>query len=147
MATHSSILAWRILWTEEPGGLLSMGLHRVRYDWSDLAAAAGVSASSLVFWDIKEPRCHTQQYLTVSSKKNTQSSFSPRQWDVNSLFTEMECNKILSSYSSILSPVLFDVLWVSFPGFNYHLMLFQKGNMETYRDTQIPENWTEVTDN
>ena len=31
-ATHSSILAWRILWTEEPGGLLSMGLHRVKHD-------------------------------------------------------------------------------------------------------------------
>ena len=29
MATHSSVLAWRILWTEEPGGLRSMGLHRV----------------------------------------------------------------------------------------------------------------------
>ena len=32
MATHSSILAWRIPWTEEPGGLQSMGLQRVRYD-------------------------------------------------------------------------------------------------------------------
>ena len=32
MATHPSILAWRILWTEEPGGLQSMGLQRVRYD-------------------------------------------------------------------------------------------------------------------
>ena len=40
MATHSSILAWRIPGTEEPGGLPSMGSHRVRYDWSDLAAAA-----------------------------------------------------------------------------------------------------------
>ena len=37
MATHSSILAWRILWTEEPGGLLSMGSHRVGHNWSDLA--------------------------------------------------------------------------------------------------------------
>ena len=37
MATHSSVLAWRILWTEEPGGLLSMGSHRVRHDWSGLA--------------------------------------------------------------------------------------------------------------
>ena len=37
MATHSSILAWRILWTEEPGGLLCMGSHRVRHNWSDLA--------------------------------------------------------------------------------------------------------------
>ena len=40
MATHSSILAWRIPGTEEPSGLLSMGLHRVGHDWSDLAAAA-----------------------------------------------------------------------------------------------------------
>ena len=40
MATHSSILAWRIPGTEEPGGLPSMGFHRVGHDWSDLAAAA-----------------------------------------------------------------------------------------------------------
>ena len=40
MATHSSVLAWRIPGTGEPGGLPSMGLHRVGYDWSDLAAAA-----------------------------------------------------------------------------------------------------------
>ena len=32
MATHSSILAWRIPWTEEPGELQSMGLHRVKHD-------------------------------------------------------------------------------------------------------------------
>ena len=37
MATHSSTLAWRILWTEEPGGLPSMGLHRVGHGWSDFA--------------------------------------------------------------------------------------------------------------
>ena len=36
-ATHSSILAWRIQWTEEPGGLQSMRLQRVRYDRCDLA--------------------------------------------------------------------------------------------------------------
>ena len=36
MATHSSILAWRILWTEKPGGLHSMGSQRVRHGWSDL---------------------------------------------------------------------------------------------------------------
>ena len=40
MATHSSVLAWRIPGMGEPGGLLSVGLHRVRHDWSDLAAAA-----------------------------------------------------------------------------------------------------------
>ena len=39
MATHSSVLAWRISGTEEPDGLPSLGSHRVRHDWSDLAAA------------------------------------------------------------------------------------------------------------
>ena len=37
MATHSSILAWRSPWTEEPGGLQSMGLQRVGHDRGDLA--------------------------------------------------------------------------------------------------------------
>ena len=34
MATHSSILAWRILWTEEPDGLQSRGSQRVRHNWA-----------------------------------------------------------------------------------------------------------------
>ena len=42
MATHSSVLAWRILGMGEPDGLPSMGLHRVGHDWSDLAAAASL---------------------------------------------------------------------------------------------------------
>jgi len=40
MASHSSVLAWRIPGTGEPGGLPSMGSHRVGHNWSDLAAAA-----------------------------------------------------------------------------------------------------------
>ena len=40
MATHSSVLAWRIPGTREPGRLPSMGSHRVGHDWSNLAAAA-----------------------------------------------------------------------------------------------------------
>ena len=39
-ATHSSVLAWRTPGTGEPGGLPSMGSHRVGHNWSDLAAAA-----------------------------------------------------------------------------------------------------------
>ena len=46
MATHSSVLAWRIPGTGEPGGLPSMGSHRVGHDWSDLAAAAAAAAGS-----------------------------------------------------------------------------------------------------
>ena len=45
MATHSSTLAWRIPGMAEPGGLPSTGLHRVRHDWRDLAAAAAAAAS------------------------------------------------------------------------------------------------------
>ena len=43
MATLSSVLSWRIPGTTEPGGLLSMGSHRVRNDWNDLAAGAAWS--------------------------------------------------------------------------------------------------------
>ena len=45
-ATHSSVLAWRIPGTGKPGGLPSMGLHRVEHDWSDLAAAAAAAAAA-----------------------------------------------------------------------------------------------------
>ena len=48
MASHSSILAWRIPGMGEPGGLLSMGSHRVGHDWSDLAAAAAGLCNS--YW-------------------------------------------------------------------------------------------------
>ena len=48
MATHSSVLAWRIPGTGEPGGLPSMGSHRVRHDWSDLAAAYSSYARKIV---------------------------------------------------------------------------------------------------
>ena len=41
MATHSNILAWRIPWTEEPGGSQSIGSQRVRQDWSVLACTQG----------------------------------------------------------------------------------------------------------
>ena len=47
MATHSSVLAWRIPRTGEPGGLPSMGSHRVGHDWSDLAAVNVYTAFSL----------------------------------------------------------------------------------------------------
>ena len=48
MATHSSVLAWRIPGTAGPGGLPSMGSHRVGHDWSNLAAAAVLSGVSHV---------------------------------------------------------------------------------------------------
>ena len=47
MATHSSILAWRTPWTEEPGELQSMGSQRVGHYWSDLARTHGGAHSGL----------------------------------------------------------------------------------------------------
>ena len=65
MATHSSILAWRIPGTGEPGGLPSMASHRVGHDWSDLASAAasaGEWSKSKGFFpggsDCKESSCN-----------------------------------------------------------------------------------------
>jgi len=45
MATHSSTLAWKIPWTEEPGRLQSMGLRRVRHDW-----ASSLSLFTFMHW-------------------------------------------------------------------------------------------------
>ena len=54
VATHSNILAWRTPWTEEPGGLQSMGSQRVRHDWSDLA---------LTYWEIIQGTLHLGRNL------------------------------------------------------------------------------------
>ena len=50
MATHSSALAWRIPGMAEPGGLPSMGSHRVGHDWSDLAAAPVAQKGEMDTW-------------------------------------------------------------------------------------------------
>ena len=50
MATHSSVLAWKIPGMGEPGGLPSMGSHRVGHDWSDLAAATAAVIQWIRIW-------------------------------------------------------------------------------------------------
>ena len=59
MATHSSVLAWRIPGTGEPGGLTSMGSHRVGHDWSNLAAAVLLLKQAVQFSSV------TQSCLTL----------------------------------------------------------------------------------
>ena len=76
MATHSSVLAWRIPGTGKPGGLPSMGSHRVGHDWSDLAAAAAgqiieqefhlLSIKAYTFLDITQGHAHfLQSYVSL----------------------------------------------------------------------------------
>ena len=53
METHSSVLAWRVPGMGEPGGLPSVGLHRVGHNWSDLAAAVAAKENkSNQFWHL-----------------------------------------------------------------------------------------------
>ena len=63
MATHSSVLAWRIPGTGEPGGLPSMGSHRVGHDWCDLAAAAAVHMNEYL---ISHINCAYWSYSLIS---------------------------------------------------------------------------------
>ena len=59
MATHSSVLAWRIPGTWEPGGLPSMGSHRVGHDWCNLTAAAAHASKVM----LKILQARLQQYV------------------------------------------------------------------------------------
>ena len=68
MATHSSVLAQRIPGTGEPGGLPSMGLHRVGHDWSNLAAAATGSHSDSTEKSKAKRIQHYQTSFTTNSK-------------------------------------------------------------------------------
>ena len=69
MATHSSVLAWRIPGMGEPGGLLSMGSHRVGHDWSDLAAAAAaLLGKTLPFLKIKTKKPRERNFLLWKSE-------------------------------------------------------------------------------
>ena len=73
MVTHSNTLAWKIPGTEEPGGLPSMGSHKVGHDWSDLVAAAAAalteSSPKGIHYNINllnsnSSRCWRRQSLT-----------------------------------------------------------------------------------
>ena len=77
MATHSSVLAWRIPGTGEPGGLPSMGSHRVGHDWGDLAAAAvsGLVPSLLLLWE--RGACNKGAHSTPREPKKKKASNSP----------------------------------------------------------------------
>ena len=65
MAAHSSVLAWRSPGTGEPGGLPSMGSHRVGHDWSDLAAAAAATPNNNELPGVLETHMNKHNWSTV----------------------------------------------------------------------------------
>ena len=74
MATHSSVLAWRIPGMGEPGGLPSMGSHRVGHDCSDLAAAAA-NITGLATPVLGSPASVLSQLLALSPSEKRPFSF------------------------------------------------------------------------
>ena len=68
MAAHSSILAWKILWTLEPGRLLSMGSQRVRHDWAtSLLHFTIIFITSTIVWPQVNSRDGTQLHPSTES--------------------------------------------------------------------------------
>ena len=94
MATHSSTLAWKIPWTEEPSRLLSMGLHRVGHDWCDLAAAAAKSRYS---------RARLLGFELSSTVKNLPAMKELQETQVWSPGWEDPLEKAMTTHSSILA--------------------------------------------
>ena len=85
MAPHSSVPAWRIPGTGEPGGLPSPGSHRVGHDWSDLAAAAALfKIQNSCVWDSCTDPWHMRNiYMTCLSDKSWHLLLST--WNVSSM--------------------------------------------------------------
>ena len=101
MATHSSVLAWRIPRTGEPFGLPSMGLHRVGHDWSDLVAGRltyGYTSTKLILLYLKRMSfCRNPQgLLSVDQRYLSARSFvtlskKSKSWQFNS---NLNCRKM-----------------------------------------------------
>ena len=86
MAPHSSVLAWRTPGTEEPGGLPSMGSHRVGRDWSDLAAAEYINVNILL---VNSKTCYAKYSSEWNLKKYTR--------DLSALFPTTVCEFIANT--------------------------------------------------
>ena len=136
MATHSSVLAWRIPGTEEPSGLPSMGLHRVGHDWSDLAAADHQfteegwwvpteqrweeTVRAAMWWHGRPCRCffspkNSPQRVpaaTAAAQQEKWSSFPLPPPNALPPWRKRSWRKKLSNSSYIMSP-LFPVVWVT----------------------------------
>ena len=120
MTIHSSVLAWRIPGTREPGGLPSMGSHRVGHNWSNWAAAAATMQKMLERWvqslgqedplekemaahySILARKSHGKRRLAGSSPWATKSQTWLSEWARRFSTTRIPCFTLLSCVSQIL---------------------------------------------
>ena len=116
MATHSSVLAWRIPGTGEPGELSSMGSHRVGHDWSNLAAAAAyfmkLNMTKMIFksnlWGAHKGAYFYKRYIPTSlrTKNCGDFSFCFKKWENDRIFwTFVSCNLKITVNFDNLYPV------------------------------------------
>ena len=152
MATHCSVLAWRIPGMGEPGGLPSMGSHKVWHDWGDLAAAAAttiftsVDILSIVFSDfwvyniylsLSQWLCETPR-ISVTLKSLLVPYFPwwlrlvkrlPTMWEthVQSLSREDPLEKEMATHSSTLA---WKIPWVE-----------EHGRLQSMQSQSIGHNW------
>ena len=115
MATHSSVLAWRIPGMGEPGGLPPMGLHRVGHDWSDLALAL---ESKHKFTSLPHLRtCQQVKVCLTLLNQTCPSCFSTILWNFSIISFKtkrpMSMQKAMAPYSS--TPA-WKIPWMEEPG-------------------------------
>ena len=108
MATHSSILAWRILWAEEPGGLLSMGLHRVGHNWKWLSMHACIgegSGNPLQYSCLENPRDRGAWWTSVHGVAQSWTRLKQQQQLSDSKMAISDLHLLVFSY--VYSPPVF----------------------------------------
>ena len=115
MATHSSVLAWRIPWTEEPGGLPSMGSHRVGHDWSDLAAAAAATVIRGAIWSTISKKTLPQNYL--NNKERGQKH--------KTILSFQITDQIMSMNYELGPTSVPTLIWVSFHSKDFEILDFE----------------------
>ena len=129
MATHSSILAWRIPWTEEPSGLQSMGLQRVGHDWATSLSLFTLTFHTLYSRIIEIPcspmqthfffNCnvdiqllsHIRLFATPWTAAHQASLFFTISW-LMSMESVMPSNHLVLCCSLLLLPSIFPSIWV-----------------------------------
>ena len=91
MATHSNVLAWRIPWTEEPGGLQSMELQRVRHDWATnthththtQSLSKWLIQKYYVYLEVLRIACYQNDFFFLVSQEDFQKTDFLRPWTIS----------------------------------------------------------------
>ena len=110
MATHTSVLAWRIPGTGEPGGFPSMGSHRVGHDWSDLAAAA-----AWCFGYYQQNWDHLSWVQVANSKYKSFHYVKKKRWSLKKCLYSIKSRRQLFLFVSLHFPTFYNHGWGSAP--------------------------------